>query len=179
MKRKVKPTAILDYAYKVMIIIASILLAFSTLSVSAEIVLRYFFNKPQVWVTEISEYIILYIAFLVVAWVLKEDGHVKVDLLLNRLNPRAQAMLNIITSGISAIVCLILTYYGLQVTVQLFQENYFTPTILHIPKFIFTAVIGFGLLLLFLQFLRNISRYWSNIRGEATKKEDHEETLSL
>jgi TRAP-type C4-dicarboxylate transport system permease small subunit len=42
--------------------------------VAAGIATRYFFNYPLPWVTEIAEYILLYIPFLVGAWVLKKDA---------------------------------------------------------------------------------------------------------
>lgn len=158
---------ILDKAYVVMIIFASIILSFSTLSVCAEIVLRYFLNKPQIWVVEISEYIILYIAFLVVAWVLREDSHVKVDIVLNLLKRRTQYLVNIITSAFAAIICIVLTWYGAIVTIQLIRENYLNPTILNVPKFPFTAIICFGSFLLLLQSLRNFYVHWQRFKASS------------
>jgi hypothetical protein len=60
---------ILDFFF----VLAGILLAFSALSVAMAIVSRYFFNRPWGWVVEISEYILLYITFLVSARVLKKS----------------------------------------------------------------------------------------------------------
>jgi C4-dicarboxylate transporter DctQ subunit len=106
-------------------------------------------------VIEINEYILLYITFLVAAWVLKSEGHIKMDMLLNRLSSRTQSLINAVTSVISAIVCCILAYYGAKVSWDLFRSDYFTPTILEVPKCIIIAVIFLGSFLLFLQFLKN------------------------
>ena len=80
-----KAGALFDRILNVFFILAGALLGFATLSVAASIVSRYFFSKPWGWVTEICEYILLYVAFLIGAWVLKHEEHVKMDLIINRL----------------------------------------------------------------------------------------------
>ena len=87
-----------DYLNIVMVVISAILLMGLTFIVGADITLRYLFNKPLGWVKEVSEYTLVALGFLVAAWILKDDGHVKMDLVLNKVGPRAQTMMNIITS---------------------------------------------------------------------------------
>jgi len=159
MKLVKKLTNFFDRTIGAMAILAGILLIFTMLSVSVAIASRYFLNRPMGWVIEISEYCLLYITFLVAAWVLKGEGHVKMDIILNRFNPRTQSLINVITSAISAIVCIILTWYGVKVTLELFQTGYFTPTILELPKFIIIAIIFVGSFLLLIQFLRRTHGY--------------------
>lgn len=154
-----------------MVIFAGILLIFSMLSISIAVISRYLLGRPMGWVVEISEYSLVYITFLVAAWVLKREGHVKMDLVLNRLNARTQVMINIITSVISAIVCFILFWYGVRVTWELYQTHYFTPTILELPKSAIIAVIFMGSMLLFLQFLDRTFRFLSSWRASREKGE--------
>ena len=90
---------LLDRINTLMIIIAAFLLIALTLIVGADITLRYGFSRPLGWVKETSEYILVFLGFLVAAWILKDDGHVKMDLVLSRLGPRAQTMMNIVTSA--------------------------------------------------------------------------------
>ncbi len=101
-----------DYLNIVMVIISAILLLGLTFIVGADITLRYLFNKPLGWVKEVSEYTLVGLGFLVAAWILKDDAHVKMDLVLNKVGPRVQTMMNIITSGISTIVVLITTWFS-------------------------------------------------------------------
>jgi len=163
-----KLTIIFDRIVGFAHILAGILLIFAMVSVSAAIASRYLLGHPIGWVIEISEYILLYVTFLVAAWVLREEGHVKMEIVLSRLNPRVQSLINTITSAISAIICLILTWYGVKVTWDLFQGGYFTPTILELPKFIIIAVIFVGSFLLFVQFMRRGHGYlegWKKNKG--------------
>ena len=153
-----------------MAILAGILLICAMLMVNGGIASRYFLGKPIGWVVEIAEYIILYIAFLVAAWVLKNDEHVKMDIVLNQLSPRIQSLMNMITSAISSLVCLIIFWYGIRVTWEFYQTNYFTPTLLELPKYIIISIIPLGSLLLFIQFVRRTYNYWRGWRMFREKK---------
>jgi len=146
--------AIFDRTLDVFFVLAGILLGFATLSVAVAIVSRYFFATPWGWVTEICEYILLFIAFLIGAWVLKHEEHVKMDLIVNLLPVKVQNILHTITSLISAGVCLTIAFFAGRVTWGLYTTKAFTYTILELPKFIFTSVIVIGAGLLFVQFLR-------------------------
>jgi TRAP-type C4-dicarboxylate transport system permease small subunit len=153
-----------------MAIFAGILLIFSMLSISMGVASRYLFDWPMAWVTEITEYILVHITFLVAPWVLKRQGHVTMDLVLNRLSPRTQSMFNMITYTTSAIVCFILFGSGVRVTWELYQTRYFTPTVLELPKFAVIAVIFIGSVFLFLQFLNMAFRYLSIWRASNSQE---------
>lgn len=159
MKPLTAATTILDRTLTFLYALAGVLLVFVLLSVCAEVVMRYLFNRPIVWVIEISEVILLYITFLATAWLLKKGGHVKVDILLNRLNPRTQALLSIISCTVGVIVSLCFVWYGAQVTWDHFQRGYFEPTLLEIPSAALVAIIPVGGFLLLTQFLRDAHRY--------------------
>ena len=154
-----KVANIFDRTIQVATLLAGILLIFLMLSVSADVVLRYFLGRPMGWVKEVAEYILLYIPFLVAAWVLKREGHVRTDLVLSRFSPRIQSIVNAITSLISAIICFLLTWFGVKATWYFFQVGYVTPTLLRVPKFIIIAIIFVGSFLLFIQFLRRAYSY--------------------
>ena len=81
--------------------LAALLIVFAMLIVIFEVVMRYFFRNPQGWVIEIAEYSIVFFTFLGVTWVLREEKHVTMELIVNRLKPRSRVMLGIITSILS------------------------------------------------------------------------------
>jgi len=97
--------------------------------------------------------------FLGAAWLLKEGGHIKIDLMVMWLSPKAQAILNIITSALSAIACLVILWYGTQVVWEQFVMDFHDATTLALPQGPIYIVIPLGFFLLFVQFLRNINMY--------------------
>jgi TRAP-type C4-dicarboxylate transport system permease small subunit len=153
----------------IMIIIAAILLVGMTFLVGTDITLRYLFYRPLGWVKEVSEYILVVLGFLVAAWILKDDGHVKMDLVLSNVSPRAQTMMNIITSFISVIVVLIITWFSLRVTFQFYKTKLLTPSVLEPPKWILITPIFVGSLLLTIQFIRRTYAFigkWKTLSNE-------------
>ena len=147
-----------DHVLNITALLAGMLVVFQMLIVCWDVILRYFFNSPTSWVPEISAYTVLWIPFLAAGWILRRDGHVKMDLLLGRLRPNARSELNIVTSSIAAIVCLILTYYGVKVVIDLYRTNFHTQTGLMLPKWPIISVIPLSTYLLFVEQLRRIKR---------------------
>ncbi len=143
-----------DYCNTLMVLVSAILLLGLTFIVGADITLRYLFNKPLGWVKEVSEYTLVGLGFLVAAWILKDDAHVKMDLVLSKLRPRAQTMLNIITSSISTVVVFIITWFTMRVIVEFYQTKLVAPTVLEPPKWVLLTPILVGSFFLGVQFIR-------------------------
>lgn len=139
-------------------VLAGIVAAFITVAVCAGIVTRFMFNRPMAWVIEISEYSLLYIAFLSAAWVMKNNKHVSVDLVYNSFSPKNKVIADLFTSILGGLVFLIVTYFGFKVTRNQYITKYFTPTFLEAPKFIVTLIIPVGSFLLLIQIIRKICR---------------------
>lgn len=154
-----KVTRIFDSAVGVLAFCAAVLLVFTMLGVSTDVSSRYFLNRPIPWLPEVTEYSLLYLTFLGATWVLIKHGHIKMDIVLNRLNPGVQHLLNGITSIICAVLCLVIAWYSAESTLENFRIGYFLPTELKPPKFIVLAIIPVGSFLLFIQFLREANRY--------------------
>jgi TRAP-type C4-dicarboxylate transport system permease small subunit len=162
-----KLVGVVDRVIDGMALISGLLLLFMMFCICFDVILRYFFSRPFAWSIEITEYILLYVTFLGAPWLLKKEGHVKVDVILNQLGKRAQTALNIITSLLGMMVCFILMYYGAQTTLDHLARRIPVIKSLEVPKFILLAVIPFGSTFLAFQFLRRIYRSWINLRKKA------------
>lgn len=158
MKLRMKAAGIFDRTIDALAVGAAVLIGYLILSVTVAIILRGL-RVGVVWLFETTEYSLLWLTFLGAAWVLRGEGHVKMDLLLTRLNPKAQTTLNIITSIIGALICLTLTWFGVKVTWDNFQSGYFLHTVMAPPIYPILTVIPIGSFLLFIQFLRRTHSY--------------------
>lgn len=152
--------------------LAGSLLVFSLITVCLEVVLRYFFNRPTGWVLQISEYILLYIPFLASAYVLREESHIRVDIVLNRLSSGARRITDLITSVIGFSVFLVLTYYGAWVTLDFFHRQVPTLKYLKIPEYLVIMVIPIGSLLFALQFGRRIRTCFRDLKAGPEREDD-------
>jgi len=150
--------AIFDAIMDALFFIAGVLLILIMLSVTMDVIMRYFLNRPQFWVGELSEYALLYITFTGTAWVLKKDAHVKIDILSTLLSPKKINILGLFASIICIFVCIVLIYYGVKVTWDHFARRVFLPTLMQFPKGPLLAIIPVGAFLLLIQFMRRISQ---------------------
>jgi len=155
---------ILDRVLAVLAVTTAITLVFAWLSVSVEVAIRNLGGHPLGWVIEFAEYTMLYISFAGAAWVLKKEGHVSLDIVANRLRPKARNFLNIITSVLGAIVCLVIAWYSVEVTWDLFQRGVRLISMVEPPQAPFIAIIAAGSFLLFVQFLRRAYGYLEDWR---------------
>jgi len=69
-----------------------------TLLVTMEVILRYVFIKPTIWVWDVNIQLLGVLAVMGGGYALLHGSHVAVDVLATRLHPRKRAVLNLITS---------------------------------------------------------------------------------
>ena len=153
-----------DRILGIFVALACIILALVMLSVCLEVFLRYFLNRPQVWVVELSEYALLYITFLGAAWVLKGDGHVTVDLFTSLMGSKSRAVCSLASFIVCFMVSIILAVYGIRVTWDHFSQGIYNPTILEIPKAAILLVIPLGGITLLIQSIRGALKSLRSIK---------------
>ena len=168
MKAVKRFSSIFDRIVDVMFYVGSGLGLVIFFSVCTELFMRYFFNRPQIWAVEVTEYAMLYITFLGAAWLLREEGHVRLDILFMFLKPRSQALLNSITSILGVIVCSVLVFFGIWSTWLHYQKGLTTFSAMELLKWPFLIVIPFGSLFLLIQFIRSAFSYWAKFKAYKT-----------
>jgi len=172
MKVMMKINNIFDRIMNALTFFAGILLYVVVGLIFAGIVFRSL-GYPIAWGNEVSEYIMLYIAFLIIAWVLREGGHVRIDIVISHIRPRIQLLINMITSVICIIISFILTWYGTVVTYKFYITGQFAVSLLEPPKYILLIIIPIGSALLFIQSLRMTYSLLGNWRTKSDKKPIH------
>jgi len=148
-----------DHILDISVVLATIMTIAAMLLVCTEITMRYFMGQPLMWVIDVCTILLVYITFLGSAWLLRADGHVRMELVINRLSKRQGAIVNTITSGISVIVFMVLTWYGAKFTWHFAQIGHFLPTNLEPPTYLILLVIPIGSFLLFMQSIRTTVGY--------------------
>lgn len=145
--------------------LACVLLVFSWLSVCAEVIGRYFLNRPIPWVVEVTEYILVQITFLGAAWLLRKEGHVSVDILTSHMKPTTRYRLLSITSFMGFLITSVVTIWGVIAVSGAYRDDLIIPKQLGTPKYLVMIVIPVGSLLLAAQFLRRIMKSVEDLRS--------------
>lgn len=133
--------------------LSGLILLFVTFSIFVDVFLRYFFNRPSIWVTEVSTYLLLYIIFLGTAYALQEGFHIRATFVVDILSDTRKRILNLLTSIISMIFTLVLLWQTSVMTWSAFKEDWRSITLLTAPfAYIYVGMV-FGSFFLFLTFL--------------------------
>lgn len=135
--------------------IVGILILSTVLLVTADVAGRYFFAEPIEWALELTEYFLLCVPFLGMAWLIRRaEGHVRIDLLLDALPPRGQMALNLTSSILATLTCGFAAYFAIETTLDHYNRSVLTYGIYPIPKFVPISVIAIGLVLATIEFMR-------------------------
>ncbi|RFU71471.1 TRAP transporter small permease [Peribacillus saganii] len=138
---------------KVFIIIASILLIAMVAIICLSVFGRFLFNNPFAWSVEISEYMMVFITFFTASWILKNDGHVKLEIFVSKLNKSVQMYALIIAAVVGAIACSLLAWFSFNITINYFQRDIVLLKIIDMPHFIVIAPIFLGSLVMALRYI--------------------------
>lgn len=143
--------------------IMSLLLVAMTLTVFAEVVMRFVFNSGIKWAQELTLYLSAWFVLFGISYVLKVGGHIGVDALVRVFPRQTRRAITIVA------VLLCLAYVGIIAGgAWVYLEKLFSIGIhlrdLGIPRWLATSILFIGLILFGLRFLVLLKQV---ISGEA------------
>ncbi|MBP3128326.1 TRAP transporter small permease subunit [Thalassospira sp. ER-Se-21-Dark] len=121
------------------------------LVVGGNVLLRYLFNSGSVAMQELEWHLVSPIALMGMAYGMRHGGHVRVDFLYERLGPRAQAIIDLFSAVLMAVLGAALIWFSIPYVSQSIMMGEGSPDPGGLPyRFLLKAFIpiGFGLLLL-------------------------------
>ena len=133
--------------------LATVVLFVMILSIGYEVVMRYLFVKPTLWVTEYSGYALVIATFLAAAQTQRLGRHVTVDIVLVRFPLRVQRALGIISTLFALGFVAVLGWQGWAMASKSLELNRISSTLMETPVFYPQVTIPIGCFLLFLQLL--------------------------
>ena len=93
---------------------SAVLLLLLVLNVFYDVVMRYLFNDVSIGMQELEWHLYAMIFLFGVAYALRVDGHVRVDLVYERLGPRRRAVIDIVgTVALLWPFCFLVAGYGM------------------------------------------------------------------
>ena len=130
--------------------LAGWVIVFMMLTISYDVVMRYFFNAPTTWSFEINRYMLIMVVFFGSGWTLASGGHVAVDIATEKLSEKHQNVLIAISHLVSAVYVLIFFIESVAFTLDAWENNVVSTEYLAWPLWPirFFLVVGSGLLFL-------------------------------
>jgi len=109
---------------------------------------RYLLNLAILFIDEYTGYLLVLTTFLGLAYTLRTDGHIEVDLVVRVFPPRIKSGFRIVTTSLALALTLLLTIYTGDKTWSAYRIGSIATSPLETPLFVPQLVIpiGFGLL---------------------------------
>ncbi|HLF63277.1 MAG TPA: TRAP transporter small permease subunit [Saprospiraceae bacterium] len=118
-----------------------------------DVLLRYLFDTSKAWITDLEWHVFALIFLLAAAYTLKENQHVRVDVLYTKWSARRKAWINLLGTGLFLLPwCLIVIYTSFEYTGHAFAIGEKSAEPGGLPaRFLVKGSITLGFVLLMLQ----------------------------
>ena len=143
---------------------AGLLMAAMMVVITLDVVLRNFGYQSSAHFFTFTEYALLAVPCLGAPWLVREKGHIYVEILLMALSPRWRAALTFLIGIACVAVCAIMAWYGFAVTIGDFLQNEKDVRSLDMPRWIVVGFIPLSFTMMAVEFLRFLIRR-ENILG--------------
>jgi len=133
-----------------------------------EVIMRYIFNSPTIWVHELNQHLWGFYLLFGAAYVMHHRAHVNLDVIYRKLSLRKQAILDSITYWFFFIYCSVILWYAVPHawrSVMLLQNS---PSIWGPPIWPLKVMIPIAVFLLLAQ---GVARYISSLYTAITGRE--------
>lgn len=117
------------------------------------------------WSTELSESLLYVITLLAAPWLLRQGQHIRVDILLRGIPPRAAWCCEWAADVLAFMCCVVIAYYGLTSTVTSYQSGYMTIKTLITPEWWMLSGLPAAFVLLSIEFLFRMRRLYGGERA--------------
>jgi C4-dicarboxylate transporter DctQ subunit len=125
------------------------------------VLMRYMFNSPKAWVEEVSSYSIVWGALLGISIALRNNHHIQVDMLYDKMSPKMKRVIDIFANLVSLFFCVFYTYYGVLLVLKRSTSGMVSLDV-GIPMWIVYLILPISGIMFFARF---IERFIHVIRG--------------
>jgi tripartite ATP-independent transporter DctM subunit len=126
--------------------------------VGSDVFLRYVFNEPTTWADEISTYIMIGAVFLGAAYTHLADGHIRVDLVTERLPRAIRDPLEVVTTWLGFVFVAFMAWQCYTATAVAYATGAREFSLLVTPSYLPQIPIAVGMHLFALQMLAGLAR---------------------
>ncbi|HDZ48884.1 hypothetical protein LCGC14_0073460 [marine sediment metagenome] len=154
-----------------MALLAAIMLVWLMVAVVLSVVIRNLGLQPSAWFFLSTEYAMFYLTLLGAPWLVRQKGHVHIELLTSVLPPTA---LNILSRGVSllcVVVCGVLAWKGLDLVLLNIERTDYDVRAFFVPKWMLTIVFPISFTLMAIEFGHFVVGHDILHSGEAGIKE--------
>jgi len=141
-----------------MALIAAFLMVAMMVTITLDVVLRNLGYQSSAHFFTFTEYALLIVPCLGAPWLAREKGHIYVEILLMSMPPRVRARVTVLIGVICIAVCLVVAWYGFNVTLNDYLQNEKDVRSMDFPRWMVVGFIPLSFLMMAIEFARFLWR---------------------
>jgi len=141
-----------------MAVLAAFLMVAMMAVICLDVLLRNLGTQSSAHFFTFTEYALLVVPCLGAPWLVREKGHVYIEILLMALTPRLRARFTLAIGLACVLVCGVVAWYGFAVTLNDFLQNEKDVRSMDMPRWMVVGFIPLGFGMMALEFLRFVLR---------------------
>ena len=130
--------------------------------ISYEVIARYVFNSPTIWVNEVSRFLQIWATYLALTYSFHKNDFIRITVVYDRLNENGKKILDFISFIFILIFSSFVVYYGWLIAYDSLKVGRTSSTILDVPSFLTELAIPLCFAFLVLRVLLEAIKYIRN-----------------
>ena len=130
--------------------------------VSYEVIMRYLFNSPTIWVNEVSRFLQIWATYLALTYSFHKQDFIRITVIYDRLNEAGKKILDFINFIFIIIFSCFVVYYGWLIAYDSLKVGRTSSTILDVPSFLTELAIPLCFAFLVIRVILEAIRYIRN-----------------
>ena len=128
--------------------------------VSYEVIARYIFNSPTIWVNEVSRFLQIWATYLALTYSFHKKDFIRITVIYDKLNESGKKVLDFISFIFILIFSSFVVYYGWLIAYDSLKVGRTSSTILDVPSFLTEFAIPLCFAFLVLRVIFEIIKYF-------------------
>ena len=130
--------------------------------ISYEVIMRYLFNSPTIWVNEVSRFLQIWATYLALTYSFHKQDFIRITVIYDRLNDNGKKILDFISFIFILIFSSFVVYYGWLIAYDSLKVGRTSSTILDVPSFLTELAIPLCFAFLLLRVILEVITYIRN-----------------
>jgi C4-dicarboxylate transporter DctQ subunit len=148
-------------------IVAGVLLSAMAFAIVVDVVMRNLGIQPPAHTLTLTEYGLLYVTMLGAPWLVREKGHVYIELVTAAVGPRTRFWLTRVVYALCVLTCALIFWFSLEVTIDHYQRHVIDVRSFDMPRWLLTASIPLSFGLMIVEFGRFLLGFDTMHAGQA------------
>lgn len=141
-----------------MALVAGVLMVAMMAMIVTDVALRNLGYQSSAHLFTFTEYFLLLIPLLGAPWLVREKGHIHIELVIGALGVRQRTRLVKLILVLSLAVCAVLAWYGAAITLQDFVQGHKDVRSYDMPRWMLMIFLPLAFGMMALEFLRLLAR---------------------